>query len=134
MSPSEDGEKGSGVDPSTDDDFRDFVRARSPALLGTGQLDRILYGLGGRSGLIVVLPKGATRAEIQLAGGAVQQVPLRYGGAFVVPDGKPLKVPVFDKDGTWWPSRCRTRASCGRSRAHGHRRSVPVNELVASTR
>jgi hypothetical protein len=68
-------------------------------LVPAGQLDRTLYALGGRSGLIVVLPKDATRAEIQLAGGAVQQVPLRYGGAFVVPDGKPLKVRVFDKDG-----------------------------------
>jgi hypothetical protein len=68
-------------------------------LVPAGQLDGTLYALGGRSGLIVVLPKGATRAEIQLAGGAVQQVPLRYGGAFVVPDGKPLKVRVFDKDG-----------------------------------
>ena len=66
-----------------------------------GQLDRILYAYGDRSGLIVVVPKGATRAEVQLAGGHVQQVPLRYGGAFVVTDGgaKPLKVRAFDKDG-----------------------------------
>ena len=43
-----------------DDGFHDFVTARSPALLGTGQLDRTLYALGGRSGLIVVLPKGVS--------------------------------------------------------------------------
>ena len=64
-----------------------------------GQLDRILYAYGDRSRLIVVVPKGAARAEIQLAGGRVQQVPLRYGGAFVVPAGKPLKVRAFDQDG-----------------------------------
>jgi hypothetical protein len=34
-----------------------------------GQLDRVLYAYSDRSGLIVVVPKGATRAEIQLAGG-----------------------------------------------------------------
>ena len=33
------------MDPSTDDDFRDFVRARSPALLGTA------YALTGDRGL-----------------------------------------------------------------------------------
>jgi len=64
-----------------------------------GQLDRILYAYGDRSRLIVVVPKGAARAEVQLAGGRVQQVPLRYGGAFVVPAGKPLKVRAFDRDG-----------------------------------
>ncbi|HEY7101349.1 MAG TPA: hypothetical protein VH573_06880 [Mycobacteriales bacterium] len=64
-----------------------------------GQLDRFLYAYGDRSRLIVVVPKGATRAEVRLAGGRVQQVPLRYGGAFVVPAAKPLKVRAFDKDG-----------------------------------
>ena len=60
------------MDPSTDDDFRDFVRARSPALLGTGQLDRTLYALGGRSGLIVVLPKGVFDPDGSLV---AEQVP-----------------------------------------------------------
>jgi hypothetical protein len=70
-------------------------------LVAAGQLDRTVYALGNRFGLIVVVPKGATRAEVVLTGGDVQQVPLRYGGAFVAPTGgaEPLKVRAFDKDG-----------------------------------
>jgi len=70
-------------------------------MVPAGQLDRTLYALGNRSGFIVVVPKGATRAEVQLTGGGVQQVALRYGGAFVAPVGRatPMNVRAFDKDG-----------------------------------
>jgi hypothetical protein len=70
-------------------------------LVPAGQLDRTLYVFGGRSGLLVVVPEGAARADIPLTGGGVQQVSLNDGGAFVVPDpaAKPLKVRAFDKDG-----------------------------------
>lgn len=68
-------------------------------LVPAGQLDRILFAYGDRFGYVVVVPEGAARAEIQLANGRVQQVPLRYGGAYVVPTGKPLKIRAFDRDG-----------------------------------
>jgi len=71
-------------------------------LVPAGQLDGTLFVAGDHASVFVVVPKGATRAEIELVGGRTQEVPLHGGGAIVVPAGraKPLSVRAYDPNGT----------------------------------
>jgi hypothetical protein len=66
------------------------------------RLDDTLFVAGDHVSAFVVVPWGATRAELELVGGRTQEVPLRDGGAIVVPEGdaKPLLVRAYDANGT----------------------------------
>ena len=74
-------------------------RGNLRGLVPAGQLDRTLFVAGDRNILFVVVPKDATRAEVELAGGGTLAVPLHDGGGMVVPGAKPLSVRAYDSDG-----------------------------------
>ena len=71
-------------------------------LVPAGRLRGTLFVAGDHSLVFVVVPDGAVRAELELAGGRTQELPLRDRGAVVVPAGraKPLLVRAYDANGT----------------------------------
>ena len=76
------------------------------------------------------VPKGATRAEVELAGGGTLRGAAARRRGMVVPGAKPLSVRAYDADGTGGRQ---GRTAPGKG-VHGRRRAVPVTSSRGTRR